>query len=391
MVKKMLNMVYKRDKADILYLGGFNLPDKNAAAQRVVANSKIFRELGYNVQLVGLTKDNEGLMPFEYEGFTCVNLPYPRSITDWWKMLTSIKQYFPYYQEETAIVIAYNHPAIVLRKLHLHNLKRGIVTLSDCTEWYEPQGGWLFNIIKGWDVDHRMYKVQSKLDGIITISRFLDDFYKEYNVKTLLLPPLVDKKEAKWNGPIEQSTDIIKLLYAGSPGGTKDRLDWIINALDIVRKEQNISFTFDVVGITEQQYREVYLIDMQQDIPTFVSFHGRIAHEEVIDMLRISDFQIFLREDHLANRAGFPTKFTETISAGTIALTNASSNLRDYMVEGSNSFELDISSQESLIRTLKKPLSLGKRELARIQAQMDTSVFDYRNFIDKTNLFLQNL
>ena len=33
----------------ILYIGGFELPDKNAAAHRVVANGKALRELGYSV------------------------------------------------------------------------------------------------------------------------------------------------------------------------------------------------------------------------------------------------------------------------------------------------------------------------------------------------------
>ena len=31
----------------IIYIGGFELPDKNAAAQRVIGNSKALRDLGY--------------------------------------------------------------------------------------------------------------------------------------------------------------------------------------------------------------------------------------------------------------------------------------------------------------------------------------------------------
>ena len=33
----------------VLYVGGFILPDKNAAAQRVVGIAKILRDIGYNV------------------------------------------------------------------------------------------------------------------------------------------------------------------------------------------------------------------------------------------------------------------------------------------------------------------------------------------------------
>ena len=46
----------KNEKKTILYLGGFLLPDKNAAAHRVVNNSKIFEALNYNVILIGYDK-----------------------------------------------------------------------------------------------------------------------------------------------------------------------------------------------------------------------------------------------------------------------------------------------------------------------------------------------
>ncbi len=44
-------------KGTIIYIGGFELPDKNAAAQRVVSNAKLLREVGYDVVLVGVDKE----------------------------------------------------------------------------------------------------------------------------------------------------------------------------------------------------------------------------------------------------------------------------------------------------------------------------------------------
>ena len=129
----------------------------------------------------------------------------------------------------------------------------------------------------------------------------------------------------------------------------------------------------------------------QGKIPAFVHFHGRVPHEEAVAALKEADFQIFLREDHLANRAGFPTKFAEAISAGTIVLTNASSNLKDYMVEGKNSFELDISSPERLSETLAKPLSLRREDIKNIKANLDSNLFDYHNFIKPSELFLHSV
>ncbi len=375
----------------ILYIGGFELPNKNAAAQRVLSNAKLFRDTGNEVVLIGLSKDAVKIEHFTFEGFCCYNLPYPHSITQWYEYLLTIKWYESFLSSMSPnIVIAYNHPAIALNKLLLYNRKHRIITLSDCTEWYEPQGNLLFRLIKGWDVNHRMYNVHCKLDGIITISRYLDDFYKQRGMKTLLLPPLVDIHETKWQKESHNYDKDIKLIYAGSPAGTKDRLDFMIESLNEVAM-QGRNFEFNIVGITEDEYRKVYLNGLAASIPDFVHFYGRIPHENVIEMLKNSDFQIFLRENHLANNAGFPTKFAETISAGTIVLTNPSSNIKDYMLEGVNSFELDLSSKMTLVNTLFNPLSLSKEEIKHRKDKIDTSIFDYRKYTLETKDFLDSL
>ena len=51
------------NKADsektILYIGGFELPDKNAAAHRVLSNAKLFKLLGYNTVFIGTDKSGK--------------------------------------------------------------------------------------------------------------------------------------------------------------------------------------------------------------------------------------------------------------------------------------------------------------------------------------------
>ena len=47
------------NKRTILYIGGFVLPDKNAAAQRVIANAKAMRALGYDVQFLSALKNGD--------------------------------------------------------------------------------------------------------------------------------------------------------------------------------------------------------------------------------------------------------------------------------------------------------------------------------------------
>lgn len=377
----------------ILYIGGFNLPDKNAAAQRVIANSKLCRDLDFEVKLVGLSK-TDYQREFIYEGFECCNYKYPEKKLDWIHYLTQASLYTQVINDfRPDLIIAYNHPAIALMKLHSICKKNNIKLISDCTEWYQPIGNIVFKILKFIDSELRMRWVQRHLDGLIVISQFLNDFYVNNRTPVLLLPPLVDKSENKWKIAQERNHEdhIIRLLYAGSPGaGNKDRIDVIINAVNVVRSELNIDIQFTIAGITELQFQQIY-VGNKEKITSNIHFLGRISHQEVLDVLAQSDFQIFLRENNRANTAGFPTKFVESISSRTLVLTNTTSDLSMYLKNEVNGFILDTSSKESLISSLKSALKTKKEVLEEMKSHMDSDMFDYRKYLTRTEKFFNNI
>ena len=84
----------------IIYIGGFILPDKNAAAHRVVANAKIFRDLGYRVVLIGVSEQmKQGILecPPYLDDIYMYSIPYPQSSWEWAKYnfdITSFKHIY---------------------------------------------------------------------------------------------------------------------------------------------------------------------------------------------------------------------------------------------------------------------------------------------------------
>ena len=370
----------------ILYLGGFDLPDNNAAAQRVISNAKVFQELGYEVRLIGLDKTPSTL---EYAGFQCVNLKYPDSLKEWWDYVFTLD----WYKKEIdsfrpSIVVAYNHPAVALKRIHKYCHQLGIKVLADCTEWYSPEGSCLRRFVKGWDVKKRMTKVHPGLDGVISISKFLHEYYTSKQVKSIQLPPLVDLEEDKWkvNESPAKRGDIIKLIYAGSPGH-KDWLGKVVSIVSAERFRKRVSM--EVVGLDESQFSSLY--SYLGPVPDNIHFEGRLPHPEVIRRLKGSDFQIFIREDNLMTTAGFPTKFVESISAGVPVLTNLTSNLSDYLRDGANGFVLQNENDNALRESIDRVLSLSREEIDAIRASVDRSTFDYRRYVPKVSEFLSDI
>lgn len=370
----------------VLYIGGFCMPDGNAAAQRVLGVGKLLSECNYEVRFCGLQRNITKPVIGNIEKFEYTNYPYPSSINAWLKYLTGrdyaiseISQYQP------DIVILYNHPAFAIEHITRYCHSHGIKVIADVTEWYEPTGNPIFRFIKGADTRRRMCHSHKKLDGIICISNYLADYYTDCNLPIINLPPLVDISQCKWHQSFEKDDSVIKIVYAGSPGATKDRLDLIIQSMAAILESDNSKVRFDVIGITKEQYATTW--GDKTDYP-FVTFYGRLPHGKVIKHLLSADYQIFLRPDTLPNRAGFPTKFVESITSSTIPITNFSSNLSDYLKDGVNGIVVDNLNANSIKTAISRAIAECKEMRLFVKSSIKADTFDYRNYIENFNNFL---
>ena len=346
-------------KGTIIYVGGFELPDKNAAAHRVLGNAKILRNLGYNVVFLGIDKSLRFDIPVldtykKVQNFDSWYIPYPKSNKQWLKYLSNIKPFIKVYNKYSDVkaVICYNYQSQAFIKLMKFCRLKGIKIIADCTEWYGIQGtNILRKIFKGIDSFVRMRIIQQKVDGIIVISKYLQEYYKRHK-NVVLIPPLIDLKEDKWHvRKLENGNkDFIRLIYSGSPGYKKDKINKIIRGLYALKNSFN--YEFNTIGITKEEYLKYYPEDkvIICELSNRVKFLGRMSHIESIQELSKADYSIFIRENNIVSRAGFPTKLVESISCGVPVITNNTSNITDYIKSGYNGFILD----NDIVEGLKK-------------------------------------
>lgn len=373
------------------------MPEGNAAAQRVTANAKAFRDLGYETFFIGLSRNHEANgRILTFEGWEYINFQYPNNIIEWLKYLASIRRFIPYLKKHTDLVIAYNYPAFALEKLRRWCSKESIPLISDCTEWYEAKGNIIFRIIKGLDTSLRMTKVHPKLNGMITISDYLYNYYNGRMRNVVNIPPLVDLRMKKWNiGQNEtknNNSTLTKIIYAGSPGaGSKDRLDVILRVLSLLKKNESFIFSFTIIGLTIEQYLRTFHSELPDNLEGNVFFKGRLQHTDTLQEIMDADFNLFLRDKNLTNTAGFPTKLVESISCGTPVITNSSSNIKSFIVEGKNGFWVDDKSETTLMVGLKKALSSSKDEILNMKKWcLSSRAFHYQNYLGSFKDLLQN-
>ena len=366
-------------KEKVLYIGGFEMPDKNAAAHRVVAVAKCMQYLNYEVSFIGITHSDA--FNGSFEGFGYKALRYPRSRKEWVRYAIGADILEMVKQQPVDIIIAYNYPAVALARITFYARKRGVKVVGDITEWYESKY-WYRQL----DTFLSMRCVYKHLDGIIAISKYLYDYFSP--CKRMLLPPIVDKEEDKWKKKampdhlFVEAADKIKIVYAGNPG-KKDLLGRVVRALE---KIDGTRLMLTIIGMDKEQFANTYGAEGCDKVN--ISFMGKKTHQEVISILSSSDFQIIIRESNRLCNAGFPTKFVETIMAGASVIANHFSDIADYLEDGVNGFLLDSSEIEEIAKTLNKVSQLSRKEIDEMKSNIQKISFDYRRFLPQVKDFL---
>ena len=370
------------NKGTVLYVGGFELPDKNAAAHRVLNNAKILRELGYNVVFCGVDREiSASAQSAEIiSGFESYPVPYPKRRKQWLKQMLNIGQYSYLINKfsNIRIVICYNLHAAPLAKLIRLCRRNNIKIVADCTEWYENK--FSFNpvkLIKCIDTFLCMRVFQKKCDGMIAISNYLAEYYKKSVKSIMVLPPLVDLSDEKFAFQTPKTeNDIPTFVYSGSPSASKESLGDVVKCFDNIT---DLDYRLIIVGVTAEQFSAMYGFSPKSNK---IEFRGRVPHKEALNAVRQSDYAIIIRPRTRVTMAGFPTKFAEAISVGTAVIANDTSDLSLYLKDGKNGYLAD---EKNLEHSLRDVLA------APINKNVSKEQFNYKNYITVTEKFFKSI
>ena len=375
-------MRYMGEK-NILYIGGFELPDKNAAAHRVVSIARMLRELGFYVVFLNRTTDNtfNGEQK-NYYGFKCIEIKKHLNKISRLKELFDISYVVHWLNtnEDIWAIIAYNYPAIALNRLRGICKKRGILCIADVTEWYGVMDRSLvYKFTKSLDIAFRMKYVHKKIDGVIVISSYLEEYYKSF-LPVVKIPPLVDTNDLKWTFKDIKKHKGIRFVYAGTPSREKEKLDSMIKSIEYLSRKYDVYL--DIVGISKEQFINIY--NYNRPIKN-VSFHGRLSHVDTIKLVAKDDYSIIIRDENRVTIAGFPTKFVESITCGTKVVANSVGDLTDYLKTGDLGFLVHSTNIKDITSILEIAIRNKGKKI------VNKKIFDYRCYINIFACFVETM
>lgn len=375
------------EKGTILYVGNFELPDKGAAANRVVSNGKIFNQLGFRTAFLGVSKDvtDAGVHLLDGERHMYEEA-YPRGNKQWLEHMISTENIKTLVKQlgDVNLIVLYNVPYTLLINAKKTFGKQDIKVVYDCTEWTGVTEGSLpKRIIKKLDEHFIRNHIHKTADGLIVISSLMEAGYAGCE-NLIKLPPLIDIEDPIWHQNMEKN-DVFTFCFAGILDGNKESLDTIAEAYG---RLETGNVRLNIIGITEEAFCDFYDngADLIKQCKNEINFMGRFSHEETIKHAANCDCYIFIRQSDVRNNAGFPTKFSESFTCGVPIITTDISDVAGYM-NTDRGWVLEHVSIEEVEAAMIQALERGP---VREKTELDQT-FHYENYVEAAASWLQKL
>lgn len=397
---------------NIIYIGNFFFPMGNAAGKRVYANGKILQKLGYNVLFIGQDKQlccDKCLKSTEnlYDGFYHYAYSYPRTNVEWMRYKKAFNLLVEFVEQDLInnleFIIIYGSPRFSFFNTLLikYFKRRGVRIIADSVDWLTTKtNNIFFDIVKTFHYSYQNSYINKCSDGVIVISEYLEAYYKNAGIKTVLIPPLsvIDNELILINNENYKT-----LVYAGLPfrkgqvirdlNTLKDRIDKTIVLLYKV-KEKGGNFVFNIYGFTKDEYLKVIPSQVKyvEGLGKSIQFHGMKLNEEVTKEISKADFTILVRDVNRDTTAGFPTKISESISCGTPVITTKTSDLENYIIDGVHGFYINIDDENEAVKEVINAISSKRENILNMKMNcINSKAFYFEKYIGRLERFIEML
>ena len=129
-----------------------------------------------------------------------------------------------------------------------------------------------------------------------------------------------------------------------------------------------------VIGVGRADFVRLNPEWKNRPLDEWVSFLGRLPHEDSLAYLKSADCSFIIRDDTRTNNAGFPTKFVEAVTVGTDVIASDISDLREYQGKVPGLYLVETNLKSTILHYVEE--HAGKRVEKRPQ-----DLFDYRNWM----------
>lgn len=349
----------------LAYVVSFAFPNASAGTRRVIGICQALAHAGVKVTIyssaesVTPCQSTSGLpenVKIIFSGDRSLRKPLKQSLSS--KLLFGRKVFkiLKQARDDFDAILLYSGYTPMLLRLLVFGYKYKKRVYFDAVEWASSGTKW-WHSLYFLNIEFAMRYLVPKCTGVICISSFLENYYIS-RTKVLRVPAVFSIPGFRLNNPLPKNcsnSNPIKILYLGN--SDHDQVDLLCKFFHSRKKELDgiqlhIAGNFKDKRLVEKMYSDC-------GIYSKIILHGQLSQGHALNLLRTCHFMIFLRKDNHVTRAGFPTKFVQSISNSVPVITNSSSDLEPYLLDNQNCIKVAKVDERNVYQALNRVLTMS--------------------------------
>lgn len=231
-----------------------------------------------------------------------------------------------------------------------------------------------------------------KCKKVIATSRYFEDYFKSMGAEVLLIPCVFDITEFYFKKQNKKNDKII-IAFAGDLRNRKEYIDNAIRALELVDDCVRDKIIFALAGFDRKDLinnlaNDKYLLEKYKENIIIYPF---LKGAEYRDFLQQAHYTILIRPDLLYARAGFATKFGESMINGIPVIANYVGDIHIYLKDSVNGFVVKDETAAAIAKTLYRIVEVSSNRYERMRIdtyELAEKVFSISTYYQAMGEFL---
>jgi glycosyltransferase involved in cell wall biosynthesis len=373
----------------IIFGDSFSFPEGDASTNRVHTYAKGFYENGINVHLICFRNEYDTISEGELNGIFFYN-PFGQRKRSKYLFIRRWKKLSKYFK--TIILLRridkkdkIDAFIVYTMSLHIHLFAWFLSRISNAKLLKEsgehPLQYYQRGPLKRLQGLIKLNIESHLCDGILCISFFLLDFYKNHGItqnKLFHVPSTVDTERFKFS--YDSPLAFQYILYCGGLNRSKDGVDILIESfVKIAEKHPEIYLVLVGKGDTIEDELDIKDLVVNCNTNNRVIFLGYLSRNEIPAYLINAKILALARPRSMVADAGFPSKLTEYLAIGIPVVVTEVGDIPVYLKNNENAFLSIPDSVDAFAEKLDFVLSNYKfaKEVAKKGKELTSSTFNY--------------
>lgn len=236
------------------------------------------------------------------------------------------------------------------------------------------------NTIRTRLYNYLLERTYREYDGIIFISRIIQQFYSDYTDNSIVVPILSDCRK-----PFKESSGIgsMDIIFAGTVSFAKENLEELLEGfLLFVMNHRYATLSF-YGSISREDLHRLDVFVRKNGLSDRIKYKGECSHDNILEVFSKAGALVLPRTNNSQNKYGFSTKLSEyAVSGAPIIMTNTGV-VGDYFQDGVNCLMCDGYDRHAFKAKLEEwaLMSVEDRErIARNSYITASKCFDYNQY-----------